>query len=49
MIIHAYLQTARNNHTGLAKVVFKYGFYIDIWAVGFTNHYIYVRGIRKAC
>ena len=39
----------RNDHTGPAKVVFKSGLYIDIWEVGFTNHYIYVRSIGKAC
>ena len=43
------LKSLRNNHTGPAKVVWRYGLYIDIWAVGFTNHYIYVRGIRNAC
>ena len=47
--IRLLVRQARNNHTGLTKVVLKYGLYIDIWAVGFTNHYIYVRGIRKAC
>jgi hypothetical protein len=48
-LMHTHLQTTRNNHTGLTKVVLKYGLYIDIWAVGVTEPYIYVRGMRKAC
>ena len=42
-IIRLLVRQAQNNHTGLTKVVLKYGLYIDIWAVGFTNHYIYVK------
>lgn len=48
-IIRLFVCQERNDHTGPAKVVFKYGLYIDIWEVGFTNHYIYVRSIGKAC
>ena len=41
--------TPQNNHTGLAKVVLKYGLYIDIWVIRIIEPYIYVRGIGKAC